>query len=244
MKAIIIDDELSGRKAIRSYIKKYTPNIEIIDEADNVKNGLFAILSNKPDIVFLDIRMPDGTGFDLLEKLPNIDFKIIFVTAYEEHAIKAFKYSAVDYLLKPLNPDEFIDAVSRLGSENKLMEIERKVELLLLNNKKTEKIALPTSTGLKMIKLCDIIRCESDNNYTMFYLKDKSKILVSKTLKEYDEILSSEGFYRTHKSHLVNVSYIKEYVKGEGGYVILNEGSSVDVARRKKEGLLQVLTQK
>lgn len=241
MKAIIIDDESSGRKAVRNYITKYASNIEIIDEADNVKNGIFSILTHKPDVVFLDIRMPDGTGFDLLNKLPKIDFQIIFVTAYEQHAIKAFKYSAVDYLLKPLNPDDFIEAISKLKTDNKLNELEKKVELILQNNKKFERIALATSTGLLMVSLCDIVRCESDNNYTMFHLKDNSKYLVSKTLKEYDELLSYEGFYRTHKSHLVNVKYIKEYVKGEGGYVILEDNTSIDVARRKKEGLLQIL---
>jgi len=241
MKAIVIDDEASGRKAVRNYIFKYTEGIEIVDEADCVKTGLESILINNPDVVFLDIRMPDGTGFDLLEKLPKINFKIIFVTAYEEHAVRAFKYSAVDYLLKPLNPDDFSDAILKLFTEDKFEEIERKVELLLQNNKKLEKIALPTSTGFKMVDLCDIVRCESDNNYTFFYFKDKSRVLVSKTLKEYDQLLSKEGFYRTHKSHLVNISYIKEYVKGEGGYVILSDNSSVDVSRRKKEGLLKIL---
>ena len=243
MKAIIIDDEVSGRKAIKNYIVKYTPEIEIIDEADNVKNGLFSVLTHQPDIVFLDINMPDGTGFDLLEKLPNINFKIIFITAYEQYAVKAFKYSAIDYLLKPLNPDDFIAAIKKLKSENKLEEIEQKVELLLKNKIKLEKIALPTSSGLKLIYLYDIIRCESDNNYTFFHLKNNTKLLVSKTLKEYDELLSDEGFYRCHKSHLVNINYIKEYLKGEGGSVILEDGSHVDVSRRKKEGLMTLLTQ-
>ena len=242
MRAIIIDDEPSGRKAVRSFITKYTPHIEIIEEADNVKNGLFSILTHNPDVVFLDIRMPDGTGFDLLEKLPKIEFNLIFVTAYEQHAIKAFKYSAVDYLLKPLNPDDFIAAVSRLETNNKLDEIEQKVELLIKNNDKVETIALPTTTGLKMIALSDIVRCESDNNYTYFHLVGAKKVLVSKTLKEYDAILSEEGFYRTHKTHLVNLKYIKDYVKGEGGYVVLSNGDHVDVSRRKKEGLIELLT--
>ena len=242
MKAVIIDDESSGRKAVRNFIAKYTSDIEVVDEADNVKNGLGSILLHQPEVVFLDIRMPDGTGFDLLEKLPQINFQVIFVTAYEQHAVRAFKYSAVDYLLKPLSPDDFIEAVLKLKKESKLNEIEQKVELLLKNNKKLEKIALPTSTGLKMISISDIIRCESDDNYTNFYLVDKTKILVSRTLKEYDELLSDQEFYRTHKSHLVNLKFIKEYIKGEGGYVLLKDGSNVEVSRRKKEGLLQVLT--
>jgi two-component system LytT family response regulator len=243
MKAIIIDDESSGRKAVRNYISKYATNIEILDEADSVKNGLFSILTHKPDLVFLDIRMPDGTGFDLLEKLPEINFQVIFVTAYEQHAIKAFKYSAVDYLLKPINPDDFIAAVSKVESKNKLQEIEHKVELLIQNNQKFEKIALPSSSGLKMVAISDIVRCESDNNYTLFHFKDQSQYLASRTLKEYDELLSSDGFYRTHKSHLVNLKYVSEYVKGEGGFVILEDGKSIDVSRRKKEGLIQILSQ-
>lgn len=243
MKAIIIDDESTGRKAVRNYIIKYATYIDILDEADSVKNGVLSIIAHKPDLVFLDIRMPDGTGFDLLEKLPGINFQIIFVTAYEQHAIKAFKYSAVDYLLKPINPDDFMAAVAKLESKNKLKDIEQKVELLLKNNNKFEKIALPSTSGLKMVAIADIIRCESDNNYTLFYFNDKSKYLASRTLKEYDELLSSEGFYRTHKSHLVNLKYITEYVKGEGGFVILKDGKSIDVSRRKKEGLIQRLNQ-
>ncbi len=242
MKAIIIDDEELGRKAIKSFIEKYATNtLELIDEADSVKNGLFSILSHQPDVVFLDIRMNDGTGFDLLEKLPKIDFKIIFVTAYQEHAIKAFKYSAIDYLLKPINPDEFIAAIDRLKTENKIDEIEQKVNVLIKNKSRFNKIALPTLNGLKMVTISDIIRCESDNNYTLFYLLDGSKILVSKTLKEYDELLSSEGFFRVHKSHLINIAFVKEYIKGEGGYVILEDNTNIEVSRRKKESLLQLL---
>jgi two-component system, LytTR family, response regulator len=241
MNAIIIDDEESGRKTIKNFIEKYTSNISVIDEADSVKNGLFSILTHNPDVVFLDIRMTDGTGFDLLEKLPKIDFKLIFVTAYEEHAIKAFKYSAIDYLLKPVNPDDFIAAVAKIKSDNKIDELEEKVSVLIKNKFNFNKIALPTLNGLKMISIPTIIRCESDNNYTLFFLSDGSKILVSKTLKEYDELLSSEGFYRLHKSHLVNIAFIKEYIKGDGGYVILEDKTSIEVSRRKKDGLLAIL---
>lgn len=241
MNAIIIDDESTGRKTIRSFITKYAPKLQIIAEAESVRTGLEVIHNNQPDIVFLDIRMNDGTGFDLLERLGAITFQIIFVTAYEEHAIKAFKYSAVDYLLKPLDPDEFIASVSKLKKQSKLEEIEQKVELLLQNHNKIEKIALPTLSGLNMIKICDIVHCESDNNYTNFHLIDGSKLLVSRTLKEYDEMLSTSGFYRTHKSHLVNVSYIVEYIKGEGGIVKLENGDHVEVSRRRKDGLIQVL---
>jgi len=241
MNAIIIDDESSGRKTIRSFITKYAPELQIIAEAESVRTGLMVINNNQPDIVFLDIRMNDGTGFDLLERLGAISFQIIFVTAYEEHAIKAFKYSAVDYLLKPLDPDEFIASVSKLKKQSKLEEIEQKVELLLQNHNKIEKIALPTLSGLNMIKICDIVHCESDNNYTNFHLIDGSKLLVSRTLKEYDEMLSSSGFYRTHKSHLVNVKYIVEYIKGEGGIVKLENGDHVEVSRRRKDGLIHIL---
>ena len=241
MNTIIIDDESSGRRAVRNCILNYTPELNIIAEAEDVKSGLTAILTNNPDIVFLDIDMPDGTGFDLLEKLPKINFKIIFVTAHEQYAIKAFRYSAIDYLLKPIDPDDFVFAVSKLTKDNKLEEIEQKVALLLQNKIKLEKIALPTASGLKMVALAEIIHCESDNNYTVFHLLDKTKLMVSKTLKIYDTILADEGFYRTHKSHLVNVRHIKEYINGEGGTVIMNNNAQIEVSRRKKEGLMEVL---
>ncbi|MBI2280289.1 MAG: response regulator transcription factor [Bacteroidetes bacterium] len=242
MKAIIIDDEESGRKTVRNFIEKYTPDVEVVDEADNVKNGLFSILSNKPDVVFLDVRMPDGTGFDLLEKLPKINFKIIFVTAYEQHAIKAFKYSAIDYLLKPVNPDDFIEAINKLKSGNRIEEIGQKVDILLKNKIRFNRIALPTSSGLKMISVSEIIRCESDNNYTNFFLISGKKILVSKTLKDFDELLSSEGFYRVHKSHLINIQFVKEYIRGEGGTVVLEDNTPIEVSRRKKDGLIELLS--
>ena len=241
MNVVIIDDESSGRKAVRNCIIKYAPDLTILDEAEDVKTGIFSILTHQPDIVFLDIDMPDGTGFDLLEKLPKINFKVVFITAHEQYAIKAFKYSAIDYLLKPIDPDEFVFAISKLKTENKLDDIEQKVALLLQNKIKLEKIALPTSSGLKMIALAEIVRAESDNNYTVFFLMDKSKLMVSKTLKVYDNMLVSEGFYRTHKSHLVNIRHIKEYVNGEGGTVIMLDNSEIEVSRRKKEGLISAL---
>jgi two-component system LytT family response regulator len=242
MNTIIIDDESSGRKTIRSFITKYANNLNIVAEADSVKSGLIAINNHQPDVLFLDVRMNDGTGFNLLEQLSNITFQVIFVTAYEEHAIKAFKHSAVDYLLKPLDPDDFIASVSKLKKDTKLEEIEKKVEALIQNNHRIEKIALPTLSGLNMIKIKDIVHCESDNNYTNFHLINGSKLLVSRTLKEYDEILSPEGFYRTHKSHLVNIKFITEYIKGEGGMVKLENGDHIEVSRRRKEGLMHILS--
>ena len=242
MKTIIVDDESSGRKTIRSFISKYAKNLNIVAEADSVSTGLLAINKHQPEVVFLDVRMNDGTGFNLLEQISNVTFQVIFVTAYEEHAIKAFKHSAVDYLLKPLDPDDFIASVSKLKKDTKLEEIEKKVEALIQNNHRIEKIALPTLSGLNMIKIKDIVHCESDNNYTNFHLINGSKLLVSRTLKEFDEILSPEGFYRTHKSHLVNIKYITEYIKGEGGIVKLENGDHIEVSRRRKEGLIKLLS--
>lgn len=243
MNALIIDDEQKGRNAVKNCIVNHAPDLTVLGEAENVAEGIKAIETHKPEIVFLDIDMPDGTGFDLLEQLPNINFKLIFVTAHENYAVKAFKYSAIDYLLKPIDPDDFSEAIAKLKSESRLDSIEEKVALLLENKNRFERIALPTSMGLKMVELTEIIHLKSDNNYTFFYLKGGLKILVSKTLKTYDNLLAEEGFYRVHKSHLVNISCVREYLNGEGGTVVMEDGAEIEVSRRKKEGLIQLLTQ-
>jgi two-component system LytT family response regulator len=187
------------------------------------------------------VQLPDGSGFDILELLPNLNFKIIFVSAYDKYAIDAFKFSAIDYLLKPVEPDLLIRAIEKSKKEDKLQSMEGKLNVLLSNRKNIEKIALPSSNGLELVKVNEIIYCQADSNYTLFHLLDGQKILVSRSLKEYDEILSSQGFYRIHQSYLIKLSFVKKYLKGEGGTVILENGKELDVSRRRKEGFLKAI---
>jgi len=241
-KAVIIDDESKARNALKNLIEKHCSNIAVIAEADCVKAGVDIIKEYEPDIAFLDVQMPDGTGFDLLEQIGDIDFKIIFASAYDKFAIQAFRFSAIDYLLKPVEPEMLIEACSRLTGDSKISEINKKLEVLLNNRNSFEKIALPTLDGINFVKIKDIIRCESDNNYTNIFLNDGKKHIVSKTLKEFDEMLTPFNFFRIHKSHLINLNYLQKYNKGEGGYVIMEDGSELEVSRRRKEDFIRALS--
>lgn len=240
-RAVIVDDESKARNTLRYLLEKHCPEIQVVAEAENVSMGVKTIEKEKPDVVFLDVQMPDGTGFDLLERMDTIDFKIIFASAYDKFAIQAFKFSALDYLQKPVEPEELKKACSRVKEGDKYSEISQKLEVLLSNRASFEKIALPTFDGIEFVKIKEILRCESDNNYTNIVLVGGQEILVSRTLKEYDEMLTPFGFYRIHKSHLINVNYLKKYVKGEGGYVIMEDDSEIEVSRRRKEGFLSTL---
>lgn len=241
IKTLIIDDEINGRNILKKMISTFCEGVEVIGEAESVKTGIDAIKRLKPELVLLDIQMQDGTGFDLLEQTDEKDFKVIFVTSFDNYAIKAFKFSAVDYILKPVDPDNLVEAINRVKDLDSDNNFEDKIDVLISNMNSLDKVALPSSDGVRFVKIGDIVRCESDNNYTMFYLISKEKILVSKTLKEFEIMLSGVKFFRVHKSHLVNLNYVTKYVPGEGGYLILEDGSHVDVSRRKKEGLLKVL---
>lgn len=241
IKAIIIDDEQKARETLSDSLSLYCKNIDVIAEADGVKTGLVVIKENNPDIVFLDIMMTDGSGFDLLELIPTINFEIIFVTAYDKFAVKAFEFSAVDYILKPIKPQQLIRAVGKLKKSEGFETINKKLEVLLNNKNNLEKIALPSLDGLCFIKIEDIIRCESDGNYTTFYMNLGEKVIVTRLIKEYEEMLSPLTFYRIHKSHIINFKYIKKYIRGDGGSVIMNDGTKIEVSRRRKEGFVSAL---
>lgn len=241
-RAVLVDDESKSRIALNSFLSKYCPSIEVVGEAEGVQSGLQKVADLVPGVLFLDIEMNDGTGFDLLERLPKVDFEVIFVTAFNEYAIKAFRYSAIDYLLKPINPEELIQAVSRLSDEGRLSQIEQKLEALLSNKASIQKIAIPSMDGIRLEEVTNIKYCQSDNYYTIIHLNNDEKVIVSKTLKEYDTMLSSEGFIRIHQKYLVKVSEIKSYSKSDGGFVTLQDGTHLTVSRRKKEELLQLLT--
>lgn len=240
IRAIIIDDEQESRNTVFNILKGFCPNVEVAGQAANVKEGLQLIAGEKPDVVFLDIQMPDGTGFDLLEKVENLHFQVIFITAYDHYALKAIKFSALDYILKPVDPNQLIAAVEKIKTNNTSYDdITRRIHTLLRNKNSFERITLPTFEGFKFVNLKDIIRCESDSNYTHFYLNTGEKILVTRTLKEYEETLSDMNFIRVHQSHLVNTRYVDRYIKGDGGTVVMVDGSEVEVSRRRKEEFLR-----
>lgn len=243
MKCIIIDDEIRARKMLKSIVSELGSNYEIVGEAENVEKGVELINNTKFDLLFLDIKMPDGTGFNVLEKIKERKFKVIFTTAYDQFAIKAIKYSALDYILKPIDSDELKEALKRAEKEGDKSE---NIDLLLEDNRKKdgpEKIVLSTYRGMHVVPVKDIIRCEADDYYTKFVIKNHKDIIVSKTLKHFNNILDDDIFLRVHKSHLVNLNYIQTYVRSDGGYLKLKNEEKVPVSRRKKELVLNSLNQ-
>ena len=240
--AIIIDDEAKGSLAWRDKLLAYCPQIKIIAEAANGQEALMLIQHYKPQLIFLDIEMPRMNGFEMLNELEEKNFHIIFTTAYDQYAIKAIKYAAFDYLLKPIDIEELKTAVEKLSNtENK--ETKKQVELLQQNmlhpKKQLHKLAIPTLEGLMFYEISDIVHLEANSNYTYIHLSNKTKITASKTLKEFEELLPDDIFFRTHHSHLINLNYIKRYIKGDGGQIELQNGTYVDVSRRKKEDFLK-----
>ena len=219
----------------------------ILGEADGVQSGIAMIRQQQPDVVFLDIQMRDGSGFRLLEEVDEVNFEVIFTTAFDEYAIKAIKYSALDYLLKPIVPEELIQAVQKVEDRKaaKINNTTKNIDVLLDNLKATtresHKIILSTSEKIHVIKVDDIIRCESDNYYTLFFFVGGKKLLVSKTLKENENLLKDHNFIRPHKSHLVNAKYIKGYMKNDGGFIVMSDESKIPVSRRKKELIMEII---
>jgi two-component system LytT family response regulator len=243
--AIIIEDEKKSAETLKGLLARYCPNVEIIEEASGYREGIEKIRLQQPDVVFLDIQMPDGSGFKVLEELKGFDFEVIFTTAFDQFAIKAIKYSALDYLLKPIDPEELVQAVKKVemkkSESRKNMNIEAFLENIKTPSEDPHKIVLSTSEKIHVIDVSDIIRCESDNYYTHFFFTNGTKILVSKTLKENEQLLSNHNFIRPHKSHLINIKYIKSFIRQDGGYIVMSDGSKVPVSRRKKERIMEVL---
>ncbi len=241
LKSVIVDDEFKSRESLRILIEDFCEGVKVCALCQNVDEGIQAIKDFKPEVVFLDIQLQRETGFDLLTKIQGINFEVIFTTAYSEYAIKAFKFSAIDYLLKPIDIEELKGAISKVNQ--KLNDtISERLQHLLQNLRTTTsenyKLALPTSEGLYFVKVSDIMYCEASSNYTEIVTGDGKKHLVSRTLKEYDEMLGAHDFYRIHNSYLINLNAIKKYVRGEGGYVVMNNDRSLDVSKRKKDGFL------
>lgn len=236
-RAIIIDDLENARISLRKDLEDYCPDVEIIGEADGVVSGARLIRAVQPDIVFLDIHMKDGNGFDLLEILGSTNFALIFTTSSDEHAIRAFRYSAVDYLLKPIDYEQLQDAVNRATRMP-----DTTLNLLRGNlSGQNRRIALNSQEKVDVVDLDDIIRLESSGAYSVFHLRDGGQIIVTRTLKEYDELLSRDGFIRVHQSHLVNMKFIRSFVKTDGGYLKLTTGHDIPVSSRKKSDVMREL---
>ena len=245
IRTIIIDDEKTSRDTLKGLLKRYCKNVEVVSEADGYKSGIEEIKKHNPDVIFLDIQMPDGSGFKLLEDIDNIDFEVIFSTAYDQFAIKAIKYSALDYLLKPINPEDLINSVEKLELKIEKGKDNTGVKFLLNTIKSpatdTKKIVLSTSEGMHIVDIDNIIRCEAEDYYTKFFLKVGKVIMVSKTLKENEELLAEYNFIRPHKSHLVNLKYIKTFLRMDGGCIEMTDGSQIPVSRRKREQIVEIL---
>ncbi len=241
---IIIDDEPKGRLALRQKLTTYCSNVHIAAEAANGKEALELIQRHHPQLIFLDIEMPVMSGFEMLNELKEKNFHIIFTTAYDQYAIKAIKYAAFDYLLKPVDIEELKTAVNKIESIHN-NNLSKQVELMQQNirqpKKNFNKLAIPALDGLHFFDLSSIVHLEAQSNYTIIYFSDHPKITASKTLKDFEELLPADIFFRIHNSHIINLQFIKRYIKGDGGQVELQTGSFVDVSRRKKEEFLQII---
>jgi two-component system LytT family response regulator len=242
MKTLIIEDEEQAISALRAEIHYHCPELEIVGVAQSVKDGIEKVRTLQPELVFLDIQLSDGLGFEILEALKMQRFSVIFTTAYSQYAIRAIKFSALDYLLKPIDGNELRDAVQKLQTRN-FEDQRQKMETFLQNQLHfaKKKIALPTSDGISIFELESIIRCSSEGNYTCIYFTSGKKMLFAKTLKEFEELLGQSGFERVHHSHIINLNHLTSYTNRDGGYVILSDKSTVPVSQRKKAQLLAIL---
>ena len=243
--ATIVDDEPDCSESLVMLLERYYPEVKVLDICFSAETAIQSIKEHPPQILFLDIEMPFMNGFELLEKLGQINFKLIFTTSYDQYAIKAIRFSALDYLLKPIDREELQKAVQKAAQHN-LHPLPQQLDMLLQKLKNPtipiNKIAIPTMEGFQLVAAESIISCESESNYTYLFLKDKRKILASRNLKEMEEILEDYPFIRIHNSHIVNINEVEKYIKGEGGYLIMSDGSIINVSRSRKDLLLKTLS--
>jgi two-component system LytT family response regulator len=245
IKAVIIDDEKKSRELLNSMVTKHCPELAIEGMAESVQTGVDLIRKTNPDLIFLDIEMSDGTGFDLLGQLQGLSAAIIFTTAYDRYAVKAIKYSALDYLLKPIDLEELKTAVSKVSEKKTNLSSMENLQFLLQNFRKPDdnynKITLPTGNAYEIVNIKDIIRCEAEGSYTNFLLTNNRKLLVSFSLKHYEDLLPPEQFIRVHHHHLININHVVRFLKTDGGYAVMTDGSQIEISRRKKDAFLQRL---
>jgi two-component system, LytTR family, response regulator len=254
LRAVIIDDETNAREALANLIRIVSPEVTICGEARNADAGIELIRKERPNLIFLDIQMPGKSGFDMLSGFEKVDFGVIFTTAYQEYAIRAFRFSAIDYLLKPIDPDELQTAVQKFrqtvgGVSSEQLRIlqehlapARAPRLIERKRNDHQRIALPTAEGIHFVQMTDIIQCESLGSYTKFHLVKGPSIVVSRLLKEYEEILDNYYFFRVHQSNIINLEHIKRYVKGDGGQVWMSDNTEIEVSRRRKDEFLALLS--
>lgn len=247
LEAILVDDEDVSLRSLKYELEKYCPNVKVLEAISDPVKAVESIRQMNPDVVFLDIEMPKMNGFDLLQCFPSIDFDVIFVTAYDEFAVKAFEFNAVDYLLKPVLKSKLIQSVSKLSEKQKHAFDQASLHALMQNinlnsgDTRVPTLAIPTQEGFEIIHVSEITHLHAESNYTWVHLQDSDKYLVSRTLKEVAEMINSEQFFRAHKSYVVNLNHIRKYVRGRGGYLILRNGVDVPVSRSQRSGLLEVL---
>ena len=246
MTAVLVDDEKNNLDNLQRLLEVHCPQVTVIGIALNAGDAITIIHKRQPDIVLLDIQMPHKTGFDLLRELNSYDFEVIFVTAYDQYAIQAMRFAAVDYLLKPIDPTELQAAIERAIKQSRLKVQNKQLENLMsllksAQNKDEQRIALATLKETRFVKTSEIVRCESSNNYSTFYLQDNESLLVCKPIYEYEELLKDYGFIRCHQSHLVNKNFIKSWKKEYGDFLLLFNGSEIPVSRSKKDSVKKAM---
>ncbi len=240
IRSVIVEDERKGREFLRELLERYCPQIELVGEADSVAAAVPLIAAQRPDLVFLDVEMPVDNGFRLFDQVDQVDFDVIFVTAFDQYAVKAFEYSAVDYVLKPIRVSKLKQAVEKVKERRDGGTRSRSAEALQESRRSDfQKIVLPSQSGYQFVRLDEIIRCEADSNYTHFFLTDGRRLLVSRTLKHVEELLGERDFFRIHQSHLINLRHVRSYLKGRSGQIEMDDGSVLDVSVRRKAALME-----
>lgn len=243
IKAIIVEDEIKSMNNLKNLLGKHCPEVDVIGDAVNIEEALelFEDPDFRPDVAFLDISLPDGLVFQFLDEIRPIDFEVIFITAYNEHAVKACQYSSIGYIMKPINPDELLQAVSRIRV-HRSEKIEERIDLFNkhINNPNTfEKMSISAVDGIYFVNIKDIVRFEAEDNYTHIFLSNGDRITASRTIKAYEDMLLPMNFYRVHKRHVINLNYMRKFIKGDGGYLVMDDGKRIEVSRRRRPAFME-----
>ncbi|MBI5917489.1 MAG: response regulator transcription factor [Bacteroidetes bacterium] len=243
IKALIVEDEIKSMNNLKNLLANHCPEVQVVADALNIEEALelFEEPDFKPDVAFLDINLPDGLIFQMLDELKPIDFEVIFITAFNEFAIRACQYSSIGYIMKPINPDELVQAVSRIRA-HRSEKIEERLELFnkaLSNPNSFEKMSISAVDGIYFVSIKDIVRFEAEDNYTHIFLTNGDRITASKTIKAYEDMLQVLNFYRVHKRHVINLNYIRKFIKGDGGYLVMDDGKKIEVSRRRRPAFME-----